>query len=245
MRSYRRTVITRGLVLLSILLVSAVADAQLPTECKVANVARVKQLENYCGPAVLASVMECFGANVTQQEIGKVVYDPCNGATNGADMLLYARDKGFAAYSWNADVTSLKKVLAAGVPVIVLQQNSLSDTSGHYRIIVGYNDAASEYYVVDPYYEITKMSYNKCDQLWKRMGYWALLVAPAGKDTFKNELDLHNPVVHMDLSYAEYKRKDYADALKEANMALGLEPENPYAKSIRSKIQAAMGAGKR
>ena len=189
----RRTVITPGLIMLSLLLLNALANADLPKECRIAKVARIQQLQNYCGPAALACVMEYFGSNVTQEDIGKVVYDPLNGATNGADMLLFARDKGFAAYSWNADSASLKKVLADGIPVIVLQQNSMSDISGHYRVIVGYDDATSKYFVVDPYYEITEMSYSNCEKLWKRMGNWALMVTPADKDKFKDELRRSQP----------------------------------------------------
>ena len=240
-----RTLVTRGLIMLSLLLLNPLANAELPNECKITGVPRVKQIENYCGPASLAAVLDFFGSKETQQQIGKKCYDCANGATNGADMLLYARDRGFVAYSWNADQSSVKKVLAAGIPVIVLQQNSLEDSSGHYRVLVGYNDATSTFYVVDPYYDICEMSYSKCDQLWSKMGNWALMVAPADKDKFKTELDLQNPVVHMDLSFAQYKRKDYADALKEANTALLLEPDNPYAKSILTKIEAAMGAGKK
>jgi len=188
--------------------------------------------------------MQHFGEKTTQEEVGKEIYDPLSGATNGADMLFYARQKGYAAYSWNTSLDDVKKKLAEGIPVIVLQQNSSEDTSGHYRILTGYDDEAEKFYVMDPYYDsITELKYSKYLKWSAKMGFWALMIAPAEKDKFKNELDEKNPVVHMDLAYANYKRKNYDGALAEANLALDLEPGNRYAVSIVDKIQNAIGAG--
>ncbi len=231
-------------LLLSLLLASSVAPAEAPASFKVNGVQRIKQLTNYCGPACLAAVMRSFGKEINQVEIGREVYDRSSSATNGADMLLYARDLGFSAYSWNTSIEDVKRKLSAGVPVIVLQQNSSTDTSGHYRVLTGYDDAAGKFYVMDPYYDdITEMTYAQARKLWERMGYWALLVVPTQLDTFKADLGSRNPVVHMDLAYAKYKRGQYTEALKETNLALALEPRNTFALSMQDKIVEAIGAG--
>jgi len=242
MLHYKRLSIC-AFVLLSLFVPSWVVDADMPKAFTIQGVHRIKQLTNYCGPATLAMVLRYYGLDVTQEEIGKVIYDRSSGATNGADMLLYSRERGFAAYSWNSSVNDVKKKLAAGFPVIVLQQNSLEDISGHYRVLTGYDDSTSAFSVLDPYYEITSMSYTECEKLWRRMGYWALLIVPSAKDSFKEELDNRNPVVHMDLSTAKFKRGKYQEALEEAKLALSLEPQNYYAQSMVNKIQIAMGAG--
>lgn len=241
-----RPLSTSIFLLFSIMLAVPLAHAGDPASNQLQGVPRIKQLRNYCGPAALASVIQYFGQKTTQEEIGKEVYDKINCSTNGADMLLYARDKGFAAYSWNSNIEDVKKKLAAGVPVIVLQQNSKTDTSGHYRVLTGFDDKNQEFSVMDPYYDdVTKLSYEDCSKLWTRMGYWALLVTPKEKDSFKAELDLKNPVVHMDLSYAKYKRKNLEEALEEANLALDLEPNNTYTLAMIDRIETAMGAGKK
>lgn len=232
---------TSVLILLSMFLAAPLTSAEIPAGHKLEGVPRVKQLYNYCGPATLSAILQYYGEKITQEAVGKVVYDSLSGATNGADMLLYARDKGFSAYSWNATLGDVKRVLATGVPVIVLQQNSQKDTSGHYRVLTGYDDSKSSFHVMDPYYDdVTEMSYTECDKLWSRMGHWALLVVPPDRDKFKAEFEARNPVVHMDLSYAQYRRKNYDDALKEANVALELEPGNTFALSMVDKIQKAM-----
>jgi len=241
----RKTISTSVFVLLSISLLGRLSLGESPSVCKIDGVPRIKQIHNYCGPAALAAVFCHYSEKITQEEVGKVVYDPVGNATNGADMLLYARNKGYAAYSWNSSLADVKRKLAAGVPILVLQENSLKDTSGHYRVLTGYDDAQSKYYVMDPYYdEITELSYQQCEKLWKPMGFWALMVVPPTKDVFANDLGKKNPVVHMDLSYAMYKQGDYTNALKEARLALDLEPGNDYARSMLTKISKAMGAGK-
>lgn len=242
----KKTLSTSALILLGIALFSQLTLGASPNAYKIDGVPRIKQITNYCGPAAMASVLQYQGEQITQQDVGKAVFDPVGRATNGADMLFFARNKGYAAYSWNSGIADVKRRLLAGAPVLVLQQNSPKDTSGHYRVLTGYDDAQSKFYVVDPYYDdITELSYEKCDKLWKPMGYWALVIVPTAKDTFATDLGAKNPVVHMDLSYAMYKQKDYENALKEAKAALALEPGNGYTLSMLTKINTAMGSGKK
>lgn len=235
-------------LLLSLLLLGHAIAAEIPNaSCKIDGVPRIKQLLNYCGPATVAAVLQCFGETTTQEAVGKVVYNAVGGNTNGADMLFYARSKGYAAYSWNSSIEDAKKKIASGVPIIVLQQNSEKDRSGHYRVLTGYDDATSKFSVMDPYYDsIKELTYSQCEKWWKPMGRWALLIVPKDKDTFAAELNDKNPVVHMDMSYALYTRGDYAEAHKEAKMALALEPYNGYSRDLLAKInRAMMGAGKK
>ena len=244
--SLRKRTTTSFCLLISLFLAGAVAQAGLPKSFKIDGVPRVKQLTNYCGPAVISAVFKHFGREMSQETVGKAVYDPSSRATSGSDMLLFGLENGFAAYSWNSGIEDVKTKLAAGLPVIVLQQNSATDTSGHYRVLTGYDDASSRFYSMDPYYdEITELSYSKCEQLWRPTGHWALIYVPPARDAFKEELGARNPVVHMDLSLARLKRKEYDQALQEANKTLALEPGNSYALSIQGKIRSAIGAGVR
>lgn len=241
----RRLSTTLTLLVLSLLALSSAVQARIPSAYKIAGVERIKQNTNYCGPATVTSILRFLGKDITQEDVGKVVYDASQGATNGGDMVLFCRDEGFASYSWNSSISDAKAKIASGLPVLVLQQNSLADLSGHYRVLTGYDDATRKFTVTDPYYDtITEMSYADCERLWKRMGYWAMVVVPKDKDTFERELSERNAVVHLDLSYANYRRKDYVDALKEAQLALSIEPGNSYAVSLANKARAA-GAGKK
>ncbi len=235
-----------SIAMLSLLMLGRVIAAETPpASCQIDGVPRIKQLTNYCGPATVAAVLQCFGEKTTQEMVGKIVYNAAGGSTNGADMLYYARSIGYSAYSWNSSIEDVKKKIAAGAPVIVLQQNSTTDASGHYRVLTGYDDRTSKFRVMDPYYDnITEMTYAQCERLWRPMGRWSLLIVPPSKDTFAAELNDKNPVVHMDMSYALYTRGDYVGAQKEAKLALALEPNNSWSRNMLGKINRAMGAGK-
>lgn len=228
--------------------ISAAAHAHAPEvrSIQIQGVPRVKQMRNYCGPACLASVMRHYGAHISQETIGREVYDSDSGATNGADLLYFARRHGYSAYSWNTSIEDVKRKLSRGTPVIALQQNSLTDASGHYRVLTGCDDDRGVFLVVDPYYdEITEIGYAECRRLWETKGFWALVVVPCDQDPYRDELGIGNPVLHMDLAYALYKRGMYSEALDEANLALAIQPRNTHAMAIQGKISAAVGAGKK
>ncbi len=218
---------------------------RVPARAKLENVPYVQQLKNYCGPASLASVLNYWGLKIDQKAIGADCYDPAIEATNGADMMFFARNKGYSAYSWNSGLLDIKNKLAQGVPVIVIQDTSLTDKSGHYRVAVGYDDDERVIYVIDPYEpETRRLSYDLFESLWERHGYWALLICPAKRDTFRTELDEKNPVVHLDLAYVYYKNGQMKESERESRLALALEPGNYTAKDILAKSMLA-AAGSR
>lgn len=164
------------------------APSEIPKSYRIDGVPRIKQMTNYCGPACLAAVFQFLGRNIAQEEIGKSIYNATYGATTGPDMLHYAQRIGYTAYLWNSSLGEVKAKIATGTPVIALQQNSYLDRSGHYRVLIGYDDVAGKFYVMDPYYDQTEMSYDKTERLWRAMGYWALMIMPPQprKDTAGN-----------------------------------------------------------
>lgn len=212
--------------------------AKAPASALLQSFPTVKQMPNYCGPAALSSVMQFWGEDTDQKKVAKSVYDWRIQATNGADMLLYARDKGYSAYSWNSSLSDLKKKLDAGLPVIVLQDISLYDKSGHFRVAIGYDDAKQVIRVMDPY-EVEKdaIPYSTFNKLWDSHGNWGLIVIPDSKDTLKHELGEKNPVVHIDLAYVYYRKGKLTEAADEGRKALALEPRNPDALSLVNKVK--------
>ena len=100
-----------SVALLIVVSLPSFGGEKTPARCEM-TVPYVQQIRNYCGPASLCSVLQFWGVAVDQKSIGKSVFDSSLQATNGADMLLYARGKGFSAYSWNSSVSDLKDKLA-------------------------------------------------------------------------------------------------------------------------------------
>ncbi|HOK54749.1 MAG TPA: C39 family peptidase [Armatimonadota bacterium] len=231
-------------VILCMLLVSVIPSSgeKLPKRCTIQGIPYVEQMKNYCGPAALAMVLNYWGVKTDQEAIGKKVYDQSLRATNGADMIIFARDKGCSAYSWNSSLDDLKEKLTDGVPVIVLQDSSVTDRSGHYRVVTGYDDNAKVFFIHDPYEPQTKeMPYDLFQSLWQRHGNWSLLVCSNERDIYKRQLNDLNPVVHIDLAYVYYMRGNHEAAERECSMALEIEPSNFYAQTLYAKSTRAAG----
>ncbi|MEE9238879.1 MAG: C39 family peptidase, partial [Thermodesulfobacteriota bacterium] len=86
----------------------------------VENVPFVKQKDKFCGPAAMASVMQFYGQNIDQDEIGQEVYIPeLNGALI-SDMENFARENGYSVETTNGDIESLKLHIDDQQPIILL-----------------------------------------------------------------------------------------------------------------------------
>jgi predicted double-glycine peptidase len=215
-------------------------EQELPSKFYIPSVPHVRQLQNYCGPASLSMVLNFWGSQTNQKTIGQTVFDRKQQATNGGDLLVYARNLGYSAYSYNSNMNDLKWKLASGIPIIVQQYFATNDNTYHFRVIIGYNDNDSTFTVSDPEETIeTKISYSKFIRLWQDLGNWALLIVPSSRDVFTKELNDENPVLHMDLASTYARKKEWGMAEAEARKALKLYPEDPEMQSIVAKASRA------
>jgi predicted double-glycine peptidase len=202
----------------------------------ISGIPYIAQRANYCGPAALTSVFRYWGLGAGQEMVGRAVFDPKLRGTHGAEMLLYARRKGFSAYSWNSNINDLKSKLAQGIPVIVLQERTSKDKSGHYRVAIGYDDTAGVIRFHDPYDKKNKSApYSQFQARWQRYGNWALLICHPSRDTFVQELGQKNPVVHIDLAYAHFKQGNIQLSERESRKALALYPTSLRAQILLDK----------
>lgn len=205
------------------------------------GIPHVAQLPNYCGPAALSSLFTFWGKSVSQNVIGQKVYDRRYGATNGADLLLFAREEGFSAYTYFSSLQDLKAQLRAGYPVMILQEMSLKDDRGHFRVVIGYNDQTRSFQVRDTNYsEVRSLSYDEFDETWAPFGRWSLLVCPKEKETGLSAAVKNNPVLHLDLGQAYVRRNQTRLARQHFEETLRLEPRNEEA---IDQLSLLMGAG--
>jgi hypothetical protein len=155
------------------------------------------------------------------------VFDKRQNATNGAELLLYAREEGFAAYTHLSSAGELKSQLRAGFPVLILQEMSLRDSRGHFRIVIGFNDREKRFFVRDTNYEeVRSIPYDEFDVTWKAFGRWSLLVLPKERDAALPQSVKNNTVLHLDLGQAYLRRRQNALARRHFVQTLRLEPRN-------------------
>lgn len=197
-----------------------------------------QQLPNFCGPAALSSLLAFWGIHSGQKDIAKGICDGSRSGTNAGDLVIYCRESGLSAYSFNGTIDELKMYITQGYPVLVLQQWTKSDASGHYRVVVGYDDTDGVIVLRDSNGSaLVRIPYADFKYLWDKQADWGMIAMPREKDNFRESLDKSNSVVHMDLALAYIRRKDFKHAKEESLQAITIEPDNPYAKDILQKSQ--------
>lgn len=72
----------------------------------------------------------------------------------------------------NAFVFDLKAWLSIGVPVVIHQKWSKTNSAGHYRIVTGFDDTKKLFYIMDPRPGAITQSYADFYSLWEYDDDW-------------------------------------------------------------------------
>lgn len=141
------------------------------------NVPFVKQKDDFCGPAAMASVMAHYGNALGQDEVAELVYTP---ALNGAlisDMENFARDKGFQSKAENGSIEQLKTLINEGVPVILLVDRGKWRLSvPHYYVAYGYVNDGEIFIIHTGFHESVQIESSKLDSEWEKMNRLMLVI---------------------------------------------------------------------
>ncbi len=144
---------------------------------KILDVPFVKQQDQFCGPASLSSVLSYYGAELSQEDIGKEVY---NAKLKGAlitDLENYAKKKGFKTEVKVSSLEGIKGYVDKGIPPIVLVDlGGLWFSLPHYMVVVGYDEDV--FYIHTGYEEKKAINPKELDRIWSRMGRVLLVVYP-------------------------------------------------------------------
>ncbi|TNF59079.1 MAG: tetratricopeptide repeat protein [Burkholderiales bacterium] len=194
-----RTPALAGVLLCAALLTGCAAPPQtralaqdwptgLPAAADLAHVPFVAQDDHLCGPASLSMVAQAAGLDLGMQELTPQVYLPGRQGALQVEMLAAARRNGLVPYRLPGRLPALLEQLAAGRPVLVLQ-NLAFETSPlwHYAVMVGYDRAAGEVVLHSGTTERQRMRLSVFERTWARGGHWAVLAVqpqdmPAGLD---------------------------------------------------------------
>lgn len=150
-----------------------------------------KQTPNNCGPAALSMMLHMFGWSGSQKDISDVI-KPVNGDrnVNPEEMTFWVRNyAGWLRieYRIGGELATLKRLIAAGYPVIIEGTTSLNpDDSGwpdddlwaaHYLLLTGYDDQAQTFIVQDTYRgPDRKISYQQLAADWKPFNYLYMII---------------------------------------------------------------------
>ena len=93
-----------------------------------------------CGPSSLATTLRHAGAKVEPRDLVPEVYLPARHGALQVEMLAAARRHGAVSYALDGKLESVMREVAAGNPVIVLQDFGVWPIKvWHYAVIVGFD----------------------------------------------------------------------------------------------------------
>jgi len=149
----------------------------LPEKVELTEVPFFPQLEYQCGPAALATVLVSAGVKTTPDELVPQVYLPERKGSLQVEMLAAARRYGMVSYQLAPRFEDLLREIAAGTPVVVLQ--NIGFVSGwHYAVAVGYDYGAGRLVLRSGIQERDVLPFAAHEIVWMRSGYWAMVAVP-------------------------------------------------------------------
>ena len=154
-------------------------SAGIPQRAELDSVPFYPQEDYQCGPAALAMVLGAGGKAIEPEALRPQVYLPDRHGSLQIEMLAAARRNGFVAIELKPELSDLLTEIAAGNPVIVLQNLALdSHPVWHYAVAVGYDLKAPSITLRSGEERRLLMPLSTFERTWQRGGYWAMLALP-------------------------------------------------------------------
>lgn len=156
--------------------------SDLPAKVELTAVPFFPQEDYQCGPAALAMAINAAGSNVTPESLVEQVYIPARKGSLQIEMLVAARRHGLIAYELAPQLTDVLREIAAGTPVIVLENYGFRIYPiWHYAVLVGYDLEMSEVIRRSGTKQRQTMPFGVFEYVWKDEGHWAMVAVPPGR----------------------------------------------------------------
>jgi len=148
----------------------------VPPRVEIETIPFYSQKAYQCGPAALAMVLNWSGLPISPEDLTTEVFTPERKGSLQSAMVSAIRRNGRIAYVFTG-LSDLFAEVAAGHPVIILQNLGLSwYPVWHYAVVVGY-DLSEKYFILRSGNIRRKlMSFQIFEKTWARGNYWGLLI---------------------------------------------------------------------
>jgi tetratricopeptide (TPR) repeat protein len=217
-------------------LVPALVSVQAPPAAtQVTGLRHYWQTWNNCGPATLAMNLSYYGSPLDQADIGNVLRTYADDKNvSPEELVAFAQRQGFHAQlrvNGNADLA--RTLLANGIPLLIETwlEETPNDGLGHYRLLVGYDDAQASWIGYDSYvstgligseatgYAGIRMPYDQTAAWWKVFNHTYVLVYPPDRE----------PLVRAILGDAFDPTVMWQEARVRAENDIAADPNDPFA----------------
>lgn len=191
--------------------------AGLPERAELSSTPFHPQERYQCGPASLAMALNASGIPVAPDALVSQVYVPAREGSLQPEMLAAARRNGAFSMTIPPRLPALLEEVAAGHPVIVLQNLSLSlFPLWHYAVVIGYDLAQEDVILRSGTTERLVMPMSTFEHTWARGDYWGMAALPAGQlPVTADETQAVSALMAFEKAgYPKLARKAYESALQ-------------------------------
>lgn len=154
--------------------------AGVPERIELGEVPFFPQTEYQCGPAALATPLVHFGVKITPEDLVGQVYLPARQGSLQIEMLAAPRRYGMVSYQLAPRFEDVLREVAAGIPVIVLQDYGIWPFSSlwHYAVVVGYDYSKGDLVMRSGEKQRLSLPFPVLEYTWKKGDYWAMVTVP-------------------------------------------------------------------
>ncbi|HYF20899.1 MAG TPA: PA2778 family cysteine peptidase [Ramlibacter sp.] len=150
----------------------------VPQSTEIPGVPFFPQEEYQCGPAALATVLAHSGVGITPEPLVDQVWLPGRRGSLQLELLAAARRHGRVSYVLAPRYGDLLREVAAGNPVLVLQDIGVLGTQWHYAVVNGFDYPTGTVLLRSGTQARLEMPFTAFERSWMRSGYWAMVVTP-------------------------------------------------------------------
>jgi tetratricopeptide (TPR) repeat protein len=158
------------------------APDRLPRKTELSATPFFPQEQYQCGPATLAMALNAAGIAATPESLKPQVYLPQREGSLQAEMLAAGRRNGAIAMTIPPRMDALLSEVAAGNPVIVLENLSLPIfPMWHYALVIGYDLDQGEIVLRSGTTKRMVLPLSTFEHTWSRSNYWGMVTMPTDR----------------------------------------------------------------
>jgi hypothetical protein len=150
----------------------------VPRHAELAQVPFFPQVDYQCGPAALAMAMNHRGTHIGPEALVDEVWLPSRHGSLQLEMLAAPRRHGLVSYKLAPRYEDLLREVAAGNPVVILQDAGLVFPEWHYAVVNGYDYATGTIYLRSGVQPRQAMPFSYFERTWRAGDHWAMVVLP-------------------------------------------------------------------